>query len=439
MARPTDWSVVGYGSDPVPGDPYLVDELARRYTNTADAIRTAVNGLERITDNTDGQESEAVTALRAKAREAGTDIGKAEERYRESGAALRAYAPELEEAQRISASAHASATEAANAPKPEGADGKPAEESDEEDPAITSAKGRVAEAIGIRDTAAERCAGLIDDVIGTDGLKDGFWDNFGGFLKALGDIASIIATVTGILALVFCWVPVVGQALAAIALVATAISLVCKIGVGGITGDWDVKGMAMDVVGLATFGIGRAFSGAARLTSLTARAKALPIARTISRTGAPGQRVATLMGGRFTNRMAANAPNAATRVTTGGLARSYTSAFPESGRAMWRIATRPRGTWNTAGMPRDVTHGLDTYLGAGERITELRHLDPQILSRSAAVRNLSSLALRQNAVAVGGNLTGTIGSVYGSYDFIDSKIPGNDVTGDPMAVGSVPK
>lgn len=433
MGRPSDWSVVGYYSDPVPGDPVLVEELARRYTKTADAIRTAVDGLQEITDRTDGQQSKAITELRKKAEEAGTDIGKAERRYREAGSALEAYAPELDEAQRMSASAHASATEAANAPKPEGEDADPAEDS-AEDPGITAAKAKVAEAVGIRDTAAQKCAGAIDDVIGTDGLKDGFWDNLGGVLKVVENIAGWVATVAGVLALVFCWVPVVGQALAAIALVATAVSLVCKIGLGGITGDWNLKGMAMDVVGLATFGIGRAFSGAARLTSMTARARALPVARTISRTGAPGQRVATLMGGRFTNRMARSAPRAA---TTGRsqLGSAFTGSFGESGRAIWNVATRARGTWTTARRPSSFTEAVDTYLGAGENITRLRHLDPQILSRSDEVADLSSLALRQNGVAIGANSVGTGSTMYGTGDFVNDSFLKNTVTGDPQPMG----
>lgn len=433
MGRPTDWSVVGYGSDPVPGDPSLVEELARRYERTADAIQTAVDGLDKITNNTEGQESDAVTELREKAKKAGTDIGKAEQRYRESSTALKAYAPELAEAQRISASAHASATDAANA-KQEGKD-----EDEGEDPAITTAKGRVATAIGIRNTAADKCAGLIEDVIGADGLEDGFWDDVGGVLKVLENVAGWIATVAGVLALVFCWVPVVGQALAAIALVATAVSLLCKIGLGAITGDWDLKGMALDVVGLATFGIGRAFTGAARLTSLATRAKALPIARTISRTGAPGQRVATLMGGRFTNAMARSAPRTGATVGPRQYAGAFGGAFPESGRALWNIATRTRGTWTTAGWPRSFRQGVDDYLGAGEDITRLRNLSPEILRRSDDVRGLQSLAFRQNGIAITANATGTAATGYGTYDFTNSKFFSDRVDGNARPMGSVPR
>lgn len=441
MGRPADWSVVGYGSDPVPGDPARVEELARRYEKTADAIRTAVDGLTKITSNTDDQQSKAITELRKKAEEAGTDIGKAERRYREAGSALKDYAPELEEAQRISANAHASATEAANAPKPDGEDDK---SSDEEDPAISDAKGRVATAIGIRDTAAEKAAGLIEDVIGTDGLEDGFWDNVGGFLKALGDIAGFIATVAGVLALVFCWVPVVGQALAAIALVATAVSLVCKIGVGSITGNWDVKGMAMDVIGIATLGIGRALGGAAKVSAMAARGRGLTAARGLS-SRMHGVSRANLLGGRITNRAAAGLRSGSASharnlgladdlsLTAGSFGRGFTTVFrgPTGSPAAWKnIVTGADDTWARANFtsPRAAVNNL---LGGGDDVTDAARLSPTLLENAPDVARLANQAQAYNTAAIAVN-----GPAFAlsRYNEVSAALPSDS----PIAEGGPP-
>ncbi|MPZ96151.1 MAG: hypothetical protein GEU96_14875 [Propionibacteriales bacterium] len=433
MARPTDWSVLGYDSDPVSGDPTLVAELARRYTKTADAIDKAVEGLNKITSATDGQQSKAITELRAKAEEAGTDISKAETRYREAGSALTTYHPELSEAQRISASAHTRATNASNAtqisaPGSEKDSSEP-EPGSAEDPEMIAAHKSLNEAIGIRDTAAEAAARAIEDVIGTDGLEDGFWDNFGGFLKKLGDIASMVAMVAGILALVLCWVPVIGQALAAIALVATAISLLCKIGTGAITGNWDVKGMVFDVIALATFGVGRAFTTAGRLGALTARSRALPVARTLSRT--QGGRVASLMGGRVTNRMASamrtQGLQTGTRFSRG--VQAYTSAFGESA-AAWRtmLTTSPR-SWGTAS-------SLNGLMGGSSAIDDLAGLSPRVLDASDNVADLASSATRANNIGLGANTAGPLNDLRELGGHIFS---GDSAVGTPDSMGSVPR
>ncbi|MGH3384933.1 MAG: hypothetical protein ACRDO1_10180 [Nocardioidaceae bacterium] len=434
MARPTDWSVLGYDSDPVSGDPTLVAELARRYTKTADAIDTAVEGLKKITSATDGQQSKAITELRSKAEEAGTDISKAEKRYREAGSALTTYHPELSEAQRISASAHTRATNAANAteisaPGTEKDPSEPAPGS-AEDPEMIAAHKSLNEAIGIRDTAATTAAKAIEDVIGTDGLEDGFWDNFGGFLKKLGDIASMVAMVAGILALVLCWVPVIGQALAVIALVATAISLLCKIGTGAITGNWDVKGMVFDVIALATFGIGRAFTTAGRLGALTARGRALPVAKTLS-SSSPGVSRASLMGGRVTNRMArtmiSEGTQTGTRLSRG--VHAYTSAFSEGAQA-WRtiLTTSPR-SWGTAS-------SLNGLMGGSTAIDDMAGLSPRVLDASDNVADLASSATRANNIGLGANTAGPLNDLRELGGHIFS---GDSAVGTPDSMGNVPR
>ena len=45
MTRPTDWSSLGYSSDPIPGDHSRVDLIGRQYVGTADSILRAAENL----------------------------------------------------------------------------------------------------------------------------------------------------------------------------------------------------------------------------------------------------------------------------------------------------------------------------------------------------------------------------------------------------------
>ncbi|WP_129583389.1 hypothetical protein [Actinomyces mediterranea] len=73
----------------------------------------------------------------------------------------------------------------------------------------------VDQAVADRDTAAQQAIDAIEAATGADGLHDSWWDNWGA--AALGWIAKIseaVAAIAGILALLVCWIPVIGQALA---------------------------------------------------------------------------------------------------------------------------------------------------------------------------------------------------------------------------------
>lgn len=80
--------------------------------------------------------------------------------------------------------------------------------------------------------------------------------------------------VAGLLALCVGWIPIIGQALAAvlgtIALIATAVSLVCNIALAATGyGSWDK--VLLDAISLATFGIGRAVATGARASQAATR------------------------------------------------------------------------------------------------------------------------------------------------------------------------
>ncbi|WP_371151901.1 glycohydrolase toxin TNT-related protein [Buchananella felis] len=112
-------------------------------------------------------------------------------------------------------------------------------------------------AVADRDRAAQTAIDAIQGVTATDGLNDGWWEDYGA--KVLGwiaDIAEWVANIAGILALVLCWVPVLGQALAVIAGIAGIVAAVANIGLA-LGGEktwrealWSVGFAALGCIGL---------------------------------------------------------------------------------------------------------------------------------------------------------------------------------------------
>jgi len=340
MGRPADWSPLA-GADPVPGDPDEVAALGRRLRGTAAEIEQAAARLRTMctdefwdsdagqafrqrSNDTAGKLAQAYTRYEATATALGTDSGDPTP----STAAQPRYAGALSEAQRLSLQALTSAQDAAatqrqamsqlhtavatttsgQPPVPGALDPslglltpdssghlpvRPGEISE-----ITALKGRyntaadqlaaaralLARAEQTRDQAAHHAAALISDVIGRDGLTDGFWDhitNFidehAGLLSTISKVAGWVATIAGTLALCVGWIPVVGQALAAvlgtIALIASVVLLIADglLAIGG-KGSW--LDVGLDVIAVASFGLGRAATGAVKDSALLARSTA---------------------------------------------------------------------------------------------------------------------------------------------------------------------
>ncbi|WP_371151985.1 hypothetical protein [Buchananella felis] len=108
-------------------------------------------------------------------------------------------------------------------------------------------------AVADRDRAAQNAIDAIQRATTTDGLNDGWWENWGA--KVLGWIAAIaewVAAIAGILALVLCWVPVLGQALAVIAGIAGIVAALANIGLA--LGGEKTWGEALLSVGFAALG-----------------------------------------------------------------------------------------------------------------------------------------------------------------------------------------
>jgi hypothetical protein len=402
----------------VPGEPATVGELARRYRDTADAIRTAVDGLRQLRDDTDGQEADSVDKLRELARDTSTDIAKAEDRYRMAATALTGWQGHLSEAQRKADAALHRASEALCAPRPAG-EGDGPQIGPAEDPVVTAAKSDVAEAVSDWNTHGHEAAQAVDSALEANGLNDGWRDKLANVLKAIGNLASLVATIAGILALVLCWVPVVGQVLAAVALVATAISLVCKLSVGGLTGEWDVMGIVWDTVSLATFGVGRAFSAAARGSSQAAVRTGRTAAMRAGRVpGAGGQPTSVrLMGGNHvTSGAVSGYARATSSVNARGVLGGYRSAFPEFRAGMPQLVHSLRGGgWNTAYEFSSGRTALNTIFGSTNTATDLgtagRYTD-DLMRLSDDANRARTIALRQNNVEIGAHVVNSGIDVY---------------------------
>ncbi|AYG03079.1 hypothetical protein [Gryllotalpicola protaetiae] len=280
------WQAVGYGSDPVPGDPDVVAQGGSDYLAVADAIVGAKRRLEAI--DLDGQISRAVDELLEKTGDVASDIGKAEARYRAAGQALTAYAPALRTAQDDSATALYRASSALQASDSANSNRQyyltlaqsetdPAsqlqytnlakqsgDDADDATASVAAWRSQIDAAAATRDAAAERAISHIQEITSHDGLKDSWWDNWGkDLLEKITDIAGIVASIAGVLALCVAWIPVVGQVLAAALLVVTAVAAVINaIGntVLAITGDRTWGQAIVSIIGaaLCCLGIGGA-------------------------------------------------------------------------------------------------------------------------------------------------------------------------------------
>ncbi|MGO4301090.1 putative T7SS-secreted protein [Leifsonia sp. RAF41] len=263
---------------PLTGDPDVLESKARHYQSIGEAIQRSVKELNKIHD-VDGYKSQAVSKLQEMAKDTADDIGKAKDRYAKTAAALITYAAELREAQddatraialidqkkSAADSAHTAAATAhteAQSAKPEDAStaGKAADKADDAardaNAALQAAHQAWYDAREKKNRAAEKAVDAIVDVVDhhNNGLKNpGFWDKVMDVISTIGDIA-------GVLAIFLAWVPVLGQVLAVIAIVASIIKLVDAVvkfanGEGSFL---DILGAAVTVV-LSVFG-GRIFA-----------------------------------------------------------------------------------------------------------------------------------------------------------------------------------
>jgi hypothetical protein len=120
---------------------------------------------------------------------------------------------------------------------------------------------RVVEAaVADRDRAARAAISRIEQVTSADGLDDSWWDRWGAAVVSLiARVAEVVACVAGVLALVLCWVPVLGQALLAIAAIAGVVAALANV-VLAATGErsWGEAIISIAFAALGCVGLGGA-------------------------------------------------------------------------------------------------------------------------------------------------------------------------------------
>ena len=98
VERPSDWSVLGFDCDPVPGDPVAVRAGAVSWTALADQISHCAQSLRALEAGA-SRGADSVAALLEARDEIVDQVGVMEARYRQAGVALEEYAVVLDRAQ----------------------------------------------------------------------------------------------------------------------------------------------------------------------------------------------------------------------------------------------------------------------------------------------------------------------------------------------------
>jgi hypothetical protein len=131
------------------------------------------------------------------------------------------------------------------------------QDADEYRDQISRLRAQVQAAETDRDAAAETAIARIEQVTSADGLNDSWWDKFAAVLQALARITEKIAMITGILALLFSWVPVLGPALLAVSALAGLISAVANLALAaGGKQSWTQAITSVLVAALGCVGLG---------------------------------------------------------------------------------------------------------------------------------------------------------------------------------------
>lgn len=480
--RPHDWSPVRRSSDPTPGDPDALADLAARYRRTAEAIAVAADGLHRISGD-DSYHGRGGEKLRERAVGLERAVRAAHERYAEAAQALDGYHPELHAAQVTADAALARAREAeaeerAALAQLDALDRAPVPPDETPQAAAERARARaavvrrleharevlrraeqaVAEAESRQDEAAAAAAARIHHVNEHDGLKDSWKDDLGGVMKVVADVAGAIAAVCGVLALLVGWIPVVGQALAAVlgtvALVASIVSLLANLTLKALgKGAW--RDVLLDAVSVATFGLARAFMAAGKLTAAAARSQAWHAALRLRSAGQVSGRVRVLVGSRLQGAhqlgarapatwwkpgvLSAYRPGALADDLGSGLSRVRTSwqALPSSPS---RYVADARATFSAAYAAGGYTAVGQTLLGAGDDVADLTRLKGmhELVRRQPEVHALLGHAAFQTRIGIGSGLAGAGVDVYQATELVQEDLRAASLSGPPAVAEDGP-
>jgi hypothetical protein len=346
--RPTDWAPLA-DSDPIPGDPSTIRELANHLLGIAEAIRNETTRMSEI-DSGEIWDSDAAVTFAEMQEALPPDLELAATRYESVANALFTYEGSLSSAQSEADAALVRAQEAqadldtatngigqmeewadesqrlADEANQAAEPGTPPVEAEpwtgtdyyalqaDAEERISQARTDLEGAVEARDEAASTAEEAIEGASNDDLENPGAFESF---LLAAADVLSIAGAVLGVLSIFF---PV----LAPLALIVGGVSLLLNAGLAA-AGSKDWNDAMWDAIGLVTFGAGRAFNLGSRIVrsrgALQAmnRASSRAFSATMTRVSASQSRSALLSR---TSLRGLSTTNAQGRTIYGAAARS---------------------------------------------------------------------------------------------------------------------
>ena len=273
-ARAGQWELLGYDSDPVPGDPWEVGVESRHYTGVAESISTQISRLKELANPDTRLKGQYADGLTDACSDLADHLGKIENRFRTAGSQLNSFESDLTTARTGTMNALHAAEEVKHrldtAPEAD-PDAPPAPFVDH----YAEAKSTAHSAMSTFNDRAEEVASKIRDASDDDMLDSG-WDKFkdfvskiAGVLDAFADILGWIATILVVISL---FIPGLNLLVAAAILLGLALAAHLLLATTG-NGSW--LDVAFDVIGIATLGVGTTAASAARVgraATLTAAA-----------------------------------------------------------------------------------------------------------------------------------------------------------------------
>jgi len=299
-----DWHPLA-DSDPLPGDPDQVEALAAEFDRLGDDIGANNPTLRRVQDQQDWT-GEAATAFTGRVGDLPDKLDQVQKRFSSFAGALKAYAPVLRASQATARRALQQAREAQAAAsaaqadlngltvvRPADAPPEPRARTDARSQAAARCRGQMiaanddlarsrrmlAEAVGDHREAERKAASSIT-AAADDDLQNPhkpWWKKAAEaarqVLQVVSKVAGALSAVFGVLALLTCWIPVVGQVFGALALATGVVALVSNT-VLMAYGDKSLGDVGMDVLGVIPGG--KILRGASLATKGSRVARASP-------------------------------------------------------------------------------------------------------------------------------------------------------------------
>lgn len=406
-ARPGQWELLGYDSDPVPGSPYDVLDEGLHYSGVAYTIQEQILRLRQLAEPDEALVGHYADELTGACNDLADHLGQIEDRFRITGSELRGYEDDLETARTGTKRALDDAEAAkqqmdANAAvdRPPGAEEPTQAEEDAAEAragrystastALGDAKSAAAGVMSTFDDRAETVAKHIRDA-SDDDMKDSTWDKFknavgsiAGVLDAIADVLGWIATALVIVAL---FIPGLNLLVLAAVLLVAALTIHTLLAATG-NGSW--LDVAFDVVGLLTLGVGSTAMSAAK----AGRAATLVTAgRSAGRTAsAQALSRASFNGGRG---VLGGAHSFVLRNFSGTVRGSMRTAYDDAFRAMTQRSL-PQAT-----LSESVKAGLDNSLAALAK-------DHRLLTRQLGEAAIDPAYTRNLQLALNATRTGAV-------------------------------